>query len=120
MGWWINHFINNHYIKNEVFHLQWKTLFICTVNIRLTKQLNLKGEETNLSIIKVGNIKENVALYIYELPIKDQYEETVIFPTYYIDKVSTNLKPIQLSGVMQLFEGINDTELQRTEGEVNY
>ena len=43
-----------------------------------------------------------------------------MFPTYYIDKVSTNLKPIQLSGVMQLFEGINDTELQRTEGEVNY
>lgn len=37
-----------------------------------------------------------------------EHGETVIFQTYSNDKVSTNLKLTQLSGVMQVFEEIDD------------
>ena len=84
---------------------------ISLITFATAKQPNLKGEETNLSIIMIGGIKENIASYLYELLLKDKYGETVIIQTYDIDKISTDFKPMQLSGVMRLFKVIDETKI---------
>ena len=55
--------------------------------------------------------------YLCQLPLKDKNSP---LPTYGIGKLSTNLKPRQLSGVIQLFEGIDETEIQRPKGKAMY
>lgn len=46
---------------------------ISLITFATVKQLNLKREQTNISTITVGCTKENIASYLYQLPLKDKY-----------------------------------------------
>ena len=92
---------------------------VSLITFSKAKELGLKGEKVKLSIVKVGGNREEISSYLYELPLRNQNGERVVLQVYGIDKVSTNLRPIDLSAVVQLFEGVTEEELKRPEGEVD-
>ena len=92
---------------------------VSLITFKKAKELDLVGEPVNLSIVKVGGTKQEIASFVYDVPLKDVSGEEVTFRAYGIDKVSTNLAPIDLSGVVHLFDGITEGDIQRPHGEVD-
>ena len=92
---------------------------VSLITFSKAKELGLKGKQVHLSIVKVGGNKEEISSYLYDLPLKNRDGEVVILQVYGIDKVSTHLKPIDLSDVIKLFKNVSELELQRPEGEVD-
>lgn len=89
------------------------------ITFKKAKQLQLKGKDVKLAVTKVGGETEEIMSSKYELALKDKEGKYVYVMLYGINKISTELESIDLSGVTQLFKGISMKELQRPHGEID-
>jgi len=56
------------------------TLSMITLN--KARELKLTGKRVQLTIVKVGGLKETTNSYQYEVPLKDKEGKTVLFVAY--------------------------------------
>lgn len=89
------------------------------ITFKKANELQLKGKEVKLAVTKVGGETEEIASCKYELGMKDQNGKSVYVLLYGIDKISTELESIDLSGVSQLFPSTLLNELHRPSGEID-
>ena len=54
----------------------------------------MKGTKTELSVVKVGGMKERLHLHKYKLPLIDKEGHTVHLEVYGIDKITADIPTI--------------------------
>ena len=81
--------------------------------------LNLHGNEVSITITKVGGIKETISSYQYSLSLVDKNGVIVELEVYGIDKISTEVRGMNISGVMHLFKDVKKSEIQRPAGDID-
>lgn len=59
-----------------------------------SKVRKLKGTKTELSVVKVGGMKERLHLHKYKLPLIDKEGHTVHLEVYGIDKITADIPTI--------------------------
>ena len=91
---------------------------ISLISHTAAKRLNMKGIDVTLRISKVGNIIEHLYTKEYIVPLTDVEGETWQIKAYGMEKITTNSKPVDISGVSTLFKGISDSDISRTDGEI--
>ena len=89
------------------------------ITFQKAKELHLKGKEIKLAVTKVGGETEEIASSKFELGLKDKSGKCVDVVLYGIDRISTELESIDLSGVSQLFPKSLLNELRRPSGEID-
>ena len=89
------------------------------ITFRKARELGLVGKHVDLAVTKVGGKTEQINSNKYELPLKDQQNNIVNFVVYGIDKISSEVKEIDISGTVKLFNNINISDLQRPNGEID-
>ena len=89
------------------------------ITFHKAKELHLDGKHINLAVAKVGGKTEQINSKKYLLHLKDQQGNIVPFTVYGIDKISSELKHIDISGTAKLFNGVDITELKRPHGEID-
>ena len=67
----------------------------------------------------VGGEKETIPSYVYDLPLCDKSRKVIIFRVYGIDKISTDVKYMSVEGVLHLFNGIKEVDIQRPTDEID-
>lgn len=92
---------------------------ISLIKFETASKLGLQGEEVMLSVTKVGGEKERLKSLAYELQLLDRRNRVVEFRVYGIEKISTEIKTINVQGVMHLFDGVRKNELKRPSGEID-
>lgn len=91
---------------------------ISLISHTAAKRLNMKGIDVTLRISKVGNIIEHLHAKEYIVPLTDVEGETLQIKAYGMEKITTHSKPVDISGVSTLFKGISDSDISRTDGEI--
>ena len=89
------------------------------ITFKKANQLNLNGEKISIPVIKVGGEKETIPSYVYDLPLRDKSGKVIIFRVYGIDKISTDVKYISVKGVLHLFNGIKEVDIQRPTSKID-
>ena len=81
--------------------------------------LNLHGNEVSITITKVSGSKETISSYQYSLSLVDKNGVIVELEVYGIDKISTEVGGMNISGVMHLFKEVKKSEIQRPAGDID-
>ena len=89
------------------------------ITFRKTTELGLTGKEVDLSVTKVGGTTQVIKSYKYDVLIKAQDGKLVDFIVYGIDKISTQLRNVDLAEVLKLFPNAKSEQLQRPAGEID-
>ena len=83
------------------------------------KSEKLKGTKTELSVVKVGGMKERLHSHKYKLPLIDKEGHTVHLEVYGIDKITADIPTIEQNAVRQLFKDVPNADIDRPVGEVD-
>ena len=83
------------------------------------KSEKLKGTKTELSVVKVGGMKERLHSHKYKLPLNDKEGHTVHLEVYGIDKITADIPTIDQNAVQQLFKDVPNAGIDRPVGEVD-
>ena len=89
------------------------------ITFRKANELGLEGKHINLSVTKVGGKSEQINSNKYELTLKDKKGKNVDFIVYGIDKISSEVRDIDISSASKLFSNVNLKDLQRPTGEID-
>lgn len=82
--------------------------------------MNLSGRRVNLQIVKVGGAIEELESCRYDLTLIDKANTAITISVLGIDRISTDITPIEVSGVIKLLEGVSRQDLDRPEeGEID-
>ena len=82
--------------------------------------MNLSGQRVNLQIVKVGGAIEELESCRYDLALIDKASTIITVSVLGIDRISTDITPIEVSGVVKLFEGVSVQDFDRPEeGEID-
>lgn len=82
--------------------------------------MNLIGWKVNLRIVKVGGEIEVLESYQYDFTLIDKANTVITVSVLGIDRISTDITPIDVNGVVKLFEGVSVQNLDRPEkGEID-
>ena len=81
--------------------------------------LGLSGAEITLTVTKVGGVQEKLMSYQYILPLVDKNGEILEFEVYGIDKISTEVRSIDVQGVIKLLIDVRKEEILRPDGEID-
>ena len=92
---------------------------ISLITFRKANELGLEGKHINLSVTKVGGKSEQINSNKYELTLKDKKGKNVNFIVYGIDKISSEVRDIDISSTLKLFKNVNLKDLQRPVGEID-
>ena len=92
---------------------------ISLITFSAAAMLGLQGKEVALTVTKIGGNQEKMNSYVYTLPLLDKGRKVVEFQVYGIDRISTNVKAIDVKGVLHLFKDVRKEDLQRPAGEIN-
>ena len=77
------------------------------ITFRQAKRLNLTGRRVNLQIVKVGGTVEKLVCYRYDVTVIDKTSTVVTISVLGIDRILTDIIPIEVSGVISLFESVS-------------
>ena len=90
------------------------------ITFRQAEQMNLSGRKVNLQIVKVGRAIEELESCRYDLTLIDKTSTAITISILGIDRISTDITPIEVSGVIKLLEGVSMEDLDRPEeGEID-
>ena len=79
---------------------------ISLITFSKAAMLGLQGTEVTLTVTKVGGSHEKLMSYKYALQLVDKRGEIVEFQVYGINKISTEVKGIDVKGVTYLFKNV--------------
>ena len=81
--------------------------------------MNLSGRRVNFQIVKVGGAIEELESCRYDLTLIDKANTVITISILGIDRISTDITPIEVSRVIKLLEGVSAQDLARPEeGEI--
>ena len=90
------------------------------ITFRQAKRMNLSGRRVNLQIVKVGGAIEELESCRYDLTLIDKANTVITVSVLGIDRISTDITPIEVVGVIKLFQGVSVQDLDRPEeGEID-
>ena len=93
---------------------------ISLITFKRAKELQLpKGQREVLTVSKVGGTTEQVSTTIYSVPLIDTRNKTVYIQAYGIEKISTDIRKVDISKVLHLFPGSTYKNLTVPQGEVD-
>ena len=78
---------------------------LCFVTYKKAKAEKLHGTNVQLTITKVGGIKEKLMSHRYQVPLLNQYGNTVFIEAYGIDRITSDIQSVNLDGVIHLVQG---------------
>ena len=82
--------------------------------------INLSGRRVNLKIVKVGGAIEELESCRYDLTLIDKANTAITISVLGIDRISMDITPIEVSGVIKLLECVSVQDLDRPEeGEID-
>ena len=90
---------------------------ISLITLQKAKELGLTGTCTSLTIVKIGNIKENVDSRIYDVPLVDSSGEVEMIKAYGIPQISSKIEAIEIDSLAKEL-GVNPDGLERPKGEL--
>jgi len=93
------------------------TLSMITLN--KARELKLTGKRVQLTIVKVGGLKETTNSYQYEVPLKDKEGKTVLLIAYGIQRISSPAKAINMMNFANLFLTVPEEEITRPTGDID-
>lgn len=79
---------------------------------------NLTGINTQLSIIKVKNVKP-LAILSTSSHLLASKKKTIVFDVYGTDKITSSIPSVDIQGISKLFKDVHEKELRRSTGEVD-
>ena len=82
------------------------------------KRLNVEGVDVTLRISTVGNTIEHLHTKEYIIPLRGSDGEIWQIKAYGMEKITTNSKPIDFSGISSLFKGISESDIYKTDGDI--
>ena len=89
---------------------------LCFVTYKKAKAEKLHGTNVQLTITKVGGIKEKLMSHRYQVPLLNQYGNTVFIKAYGIDRITSDSRINH--GMIHLFKGVSLFEITRPTGPV--
>lgn len=92
---------------------------ISLITFAKANELSLVGEEIQLSIVKVGGVKEEMRSLMYTLPLVDESGRAINFRVYGINQISSPMRDMDVDRVLHLFQGIKKKEVQRPSGQID-
>lgn len=92
---------------------------ITLITHRMAEKLRLKGNDINLSMIKVGNAVEHHFSKEYCIPLVDRRGQIWELKAVGIDEISAKINRFDVSRVPELFVGISNCEINRPCGEID-
>jgi hypothetical protein len=88
---------------------------ISLISHAAAKRLNMKGVNVTLRIVKVGNTVEDLHTKEYIVPLTTMNGEIWQTKAYGMEKLTTNSKPVDVSGISTIFKGISESDIARTD-----
>ena len=92
---------------------------LCFITNKRAKAEKLKGIKTELSLVKVGGVRQQLVSYKYKLPLIDKKGQELQIDVYGIDKITSDIPALNLNGVYELFKDVPKKEIERPTGEVD-
>ena len=92
---------------------------LCFITNKRAKAEKLKGIKTELSLVKVGGVREKLVSYKYKLPLIDKKGQELQIDVYGVDKITSDIPAVNLKGVYELFKDVPQKEIERPTGEVD-
>ena len=89
------------------------------ITFKRAAQLGLTGKSVRLSVTKVGGVTDKIDSYKYQLSLIDKAGKNVSFILYGIDKISSDVKNVNITGVLKDFENIQLNEVKQPTGEID-
>ena len=90
------------------------------ITFHQAERMNLSGRRVNLQIVKVGGAIEELESCRYDLTLIDKASTVITISVLGIDRISTDITPIEVSRVIKLLEGVGAQDLDRPEeGEID-
>ena len=89
---------------------------VCLITFKKTRELELVGEKTMITIIKVGGEKEVIESNLYTVPIYDMSNRVEYFQAYGIQQISSTIEAIETAKYAKLLDG--HKQVERPSGEV--
>jgi len=86
---------------------------------RAAQRLNLKGVDVYLTMTKVGNERQSGPSKEYVIPVSDLQGKIWKIKAYGINEITSNVSPIPLHGIADLFENITEQDIQRPHGKID-
>lgn len=81
-------------------------LYDSLVRHRKARELGIRGRDINMTMIKVGNVKESFSTKECVIPLLDEEGNIVKITAIGIDEISTKISEIDMSEIASLFSGI--------------
>ena len=82
------------------------------ITFEKARELELRGKEIKISVVKVGGQKEEIYSFVYLL--LNEKAEVVMLQVYGIHRISRNVQQINLTEVIGLFQGLNTKKVKRS------
>ena len=92
---------------------------ISLITFSKVKSLGLNGTPIKLTVVKVGGTTEEIQSQKYDLDLTDKSGKRIRVQVYGIDKISTNIRSVKLNGILALFSGVKEKDIQRPRGEID-
>ena len=90
------------------------------ITFQQAKRLNLIGEKVRIEIVKVGGVVEQLESLRYNLTLLDKAGLAVNVTVLGIERISSDIKAINVDGVTKLFEHVSTQDIDRpNEGQIN-
>jgi hypothetical protein len=106
--------------RSEYANVLWDTCAsVCLITESKARKLELRGSPSKLSIITVGGVENCIDSTKYKLPLRDLNGKTFFIDVYSINKISDQIKDIDMSKVMKYFPGLNKESIKRPKGEID-
>ena len=92
---------------------------VSLITFDMANQLQLKGRRCKLSITGVGGGTKCINSYAYVLMLRDVYGGMQQFTVYCIERISSEIKVVNIKGVLNLIENLKEEEVSRPSGPVH-
>ena len=89
------------------------------ITFRKARELGLHGEDVKLVVTKVGGVSEEINSSRYHLTFIDIEGIECEIIAYGIDKISTDLKDINIKEALKLFKNVTVDDICRPTGEID-
>ena len=91
---------------------------VCLITFKKARELELVGQKTWITIVKVGGERERIESRLYDVPVHDTSGMVESFRAYGISKISSPIEAIETDKYAALLD-VDPSQIQRPEGEVD-
>ena len=82
-------------------------------------ELGIKGKDITMTMIKVGNDRETFSTKEYTVQLEDKHGNLVEIIAIGIEKISTEIRNLDMSDDANLFSDITANDIRRPEGTID-